>query len=222
MCMTMDIEDLDKIFPIVDPSELIGHKILEHRPRTVRQEKILNDILKGIELNLPAFRVQSMDPSEEFGQIVFKPGNKPAVGYSPIWWKRTLKKFMPSKNSRNGNELQWAAFLGKQMKYLVEERHYSVSYAWRAVCDDSYDLGHYWNSDDAKYKYELTGRRRVGEFFDLANTCKILKKSNASGFLFASGTFNCISYESPLANMVNIYDSDCNYSDSVGWLVLDV
>ena len=118
----MNTENFDEMFPIIDPSELIGHKFLKHKPETRRQLILMFDIHKGIDMKLPAFRVPCMDPSEENGRIVFKPGNKPAVGHSANWWKKKWNEFMPEKNSRLGTELHWAAFLGKQMKYLVDEK----------------------------------------------------------------------------------------------------
>ena len=173
----------DEAFPIINPRELVGHKLLKYRTKTERQKKLLADIRKAIKLNLTAFRVPCMDPSEEYGEIVFKPGNIPVVQYSPFWWDRTWKEFMPSKNSRSGTELHWAAFLGMLMKHLIEEKNYSVEKAWKAVCDDSHNLGHYRNSSNAKHMLERTGSRRVGVFFDLANTCKIVKKWEGSDFL---------------------------------------
>lgn len=218
----VNTENFDVMFPIIDPSELIGHKLLKHKPKKRRQERLMADILKGIELKLPAFRAPCMDPSEENGKIVFKPGNKPAVRHSPVWWDETWKKFMPSKNSRSGTDLHRAAFLGKQMKYLVDEKNYSVEDAWKAVCDDSRDLGHYWDSKDAKYAFEPTGSRKVGAFFDLANTCKFLKKWGASGFLLAGGDYIAYGDSYPLAGLCAVDNPNYDYCNSVGWLVLDV
>ena len=218
----MNIENFDEVFPIIDPSELIGHKLLAYKPKTRRQERLMADILKGIELKLPAFRAPCMDPSEEDGKIVFKPGKKPAVGHSAVWWDETWSKFMPSKNSRTGTDLHRAAFLVKQMKYLVDNMNYSVEAAWEAVCNNSRDLGHYKNCKDAKYALEPTGSRKVGLFWDLANTCKILKKWNSSGFLHAGGYYYDNSKDYPLACLDHIGNPECGYLISVGWPVMDV
>ena len=163
-----------------------------------------------------------MDPSEENGKIVFKPGNRPAVGHSPMWWDETWKKFMPSKSSRSGTDLHWAASLGKLMKYLIDEKNYSEEDAWKAVCDDSRDLGHYCNSKDAKHDFEPTGSRKVGAFFDLANTSKILKKWETPGFLLAGGNYNYNSFDFPLVDLYTFFYPFNDYYYSVGWLVLDV
>lgn len=217
-----NVENFDEMFPIIDPSELIGHKLLEHNPQSRQQEKLLADILKGLEVKLPAFRVPCMDPSEENGQIVFKPGNKPAVGYSPMWWKNTWREFMPEKNSRMGTDLQWAAFLGKQMRYLVDEKNFSVEDAWKAVCDDRGDLDNYWDSKDAKYDYKPTGSQKVGAFFDLTSTCKIIQRWWNFGSLRAGGAFGNGIYNFPLASLVPITNPYNNSYYCVGWLVLDV
>ena len=218
----MNTENFDEVFPIIDPSKLVGHKLLKHKPKTKRQKRLLADIRKGIDLKLPAFRAPCMDPSEEDGKIVFKPGNRPAVGHPSVWWDETWKKFMPSKNSRSGTELHWAAFLGMLMKYLIDDKNYSVAAAWEAVCDDRRKRGYYWNSKDANNDLELTGSRKVGAFFDLANTCKILKKWEGSDFLLAGGFCNVDSGFYPLADLFDIEYPDSNYCFSVGWPVLDV
>ncbi len=218
----VNLDNFDEVFPIIDPSELIGHKLLSHKPRTERQEILLANICRSIELRMPAFRAPSLDPSEENGEIIFKPGSKPAVGHPSDWWREKWKRFMPSKNSRSGTELHWAAFMGKLMKYLVEEKNYSVEDAWKAVCDDSVDLGHYWNSKDAKHYFEPTGSRKVGLFCDLGNTSKILEKWDDSGSFFAGGTYYRSSNYYPLAALDTIGSLCKYYDDSVGWLVLDV
>lgn len=215
-------QNFDEVFPIIDPSELVGHKLLKHKPQNRRQEKLLANICKGIELKLPAFRSPCMDPSEENGIIVFKPGNKPAVGHSAVYWDEIWEEFMPSKNSRSGTNLHWAAFLGKLMKYLIDEKNYSVTAAWEAVCNDSRELGHYWNSKDAKHDFEPTGSRKVGEHSDLANTYKILKVWEAPGFLRTGGCYSVYSNSCPLADLETIYYPRDFFNLGVGMLVLDV
>ena len=217
----MNTENFDEVFPIIDPSELVGHKLLKHKPKKGRQQMLMNDICEGIKQKISAFRTPCMDPSEENGKIVFKPGNKPAVGHSPVWWDKKWQEFNPEKNSRSGNRLERAAYLGTIIKYLIDEKNYSVAAAWEAVCDDSRDLGHYWNSKDAKHDFEPTGSRKVGAFFDLANTCKILKKWEASGFLLAGGDYRNFSNNYPLADLCSVDCPDDDYGSSVGWLVLD-
>ena len=216
------IENFDDMFPIIDPRELIGHKLLEHDPQHDQQRWLKNAILEGIKQNLPAFRAPCMDPSEEDGKIVFESGNRPATGHSPSWWRKKWKEYMPKKNSRSGTDLHWAAFMGKLMKYLVEEEQYSVEKAWEAVCDNSRDLGHYWNSKNAKNDFEPTGSRKVGKFYDLANTYKIIQKWGYSSFLLTGGHYGSTGAGRPLTYMNTISFPNDVHSASVGWLVLDV
>lgn len=76
-------ENFDEIFPIIDLAKISEHRILQHNPKTVNQQRLMNDILEGIRLKLPAFRAPCVEPSVEDGKIVFKMGSKPAIGYSP-------------------------------------------------------------------------------------------------------------------------------------------
>lgn len=215
-------EEFEQIFPITDISKLIGHKLLEHKPESGEQKRLLDYILRGIELKLPPFRSPIMDPSKENGRVVFKLGCKPAVGQSAVWWRENWKAFLPMKNSRSGTEFHWAAILGEVMMHLVEEENYSVSEAWKAVCDDSRNLGHYWNSDGAKHYFEPTGSRKVGKFYDLANTCKVLEKWDGSGFLLGSGYYGNNSKGCPLADIATYYFPCDIYQNSVGLVVMDV
>ena len=87
---------------------------------------------------------------------------------------------------------------------------------------DSKDLGHYWNSKNAKHEFETTGSRQIGKCFDLGNTCKIVKKRGASGFVLFGGNYNFNSGNCPLADACSIVNASDDVSFSVGELVLDV
>ena len=217
-------EYIEKYFPIVKASTLsLEDEFLKHEPETNQQTRFKNALISAIKSGLSDFRAQRMDACfDEEGNICFKAGMKPAVGKSPNWWKETAKKFMPEKGSRLGTTKERIAFLGLLIKYLIEEKGYTVSNAWKAVCDQSKDLGHYWDSENAKHDFEDTGSRQVGEWYDLANTCKITIDDEAGGFPFVGGfcSYNGCLY--PLANVNSICNPDCEYGISVGWLVLSV
>ena len=220
-----EASSFDERFPIVRASTLSKKdSFLKHKPQGKKQENLKKLILKGIDVGLSDFRRPAIDPSfDKDGNIIYKEGEKPAVGKSANFWNEELKKFMADKNSRMGTLLQYAAFLGLLIKYLIEEKGYKVAEAWKAVCDDSKELGHYWNSDDAKHAFEATGSRKIWVFYDLANTCKIVSDdSAASGFSLVGGTYFCNSFDYPLADVGTILDADYNFIYGVGWLVLDV
>ena len=165
------------------------------------------------------------DPSEDGDKIVYKKGNKPAVGYSYNWWVEKASK-MPAVEGRQwhlATEYQYYAFLVWLINQLVKSGK-SVEEAMNQVVLDSKELGHYYDSENSTRgkDFELTGSRRVCGVYDLANTFKILRCSNkeAGGFWLAGGYYcddgRCI----PLADLFHIADVDDDRDDSVGLLVL--
>lgn len=212
-------------FPIVRASILSKKDFfLKHKPQSRRQEELKTLILKGIEVGLKDFRRAVMDPSfDKNGNIIYKEGEKPAVGKSANFWSEELKKFMVDKNSRMCTLLQYAAFLGLLIRYLIEEKKYKVAEAWKSVCDDGQELGHYWNSENAKHAFEETGNRKIWDFYDLANTFKIIKDdSSDSGISLVGGYCNYDSNNFPLAGIYNIKNPNNHIFCGVGLLVLDV
>lgn len=218
-------KSFDERFPIVRASTLsLKDSFLKHKPQTNQQKRLKESITAGIKAGLKDFRCPAMDPSfDNDGNIIYKEGERPAVGKSPRYWKSEMKKFMPEKNSRMGSLVQRDAFLCLLIKYLIEEKGYKVADAWKAVCDDSRDLGHYCNSENAKGKFEPTGSRKVWEFYDLANTCKIVTDENsASGFSLVGGYYDFDSDCYPLSDVDAFCNPNVDYFYGVVWLVLDV
>ena len=217
-------EYIEKYFPIAKASTLsLEDEFLKHEPETNQQTRFKNALISAIESGLSDFRAQRMDACfDEEGNIYFKAGMKPAVGKSPNWWKENAKKFMPEKGSRLGTTKERIAFLGLLIRYLIEEKGYTVSNAWKAVCDQSKDLGHYWDSENAKHDFEDTGSRRVGEWYDLANTCKITVDDEAGGFSLVGGNYDNNGDDYPLADVFSINHPNNVFGSSVGWLVLSV
>ncbi len=217
-------EYIEKYFPIVKASTLsLEDEFLKHEPETGKQRKFKNALISAIKSGLSDFRAQRMDACfDEEGNICFKAGMKPAVGKSPNWWKETAEKFMPEKGSRLGTLKERIAFLGLLIKYLIEEKGYAVSDAWKAVCDQSKDLGYYWDSENPKHGFENTGSRQVGEWNDLANTFKITVDDEDDDFWFVGGSCYFGGNFNPLADVNRVYyPSDVSHN-SVGWFVLSV
>jgi len=192
---------------------------MEHKPETVAEKKFKDSLTKVIKNGIEDFYRPAMDPSfsdNEETKIHYMKGEKPAIGKSYNWWKETVK----DSEFCLGTKAQYVAFLGVLIKMLVA-KGWTCCEAWDAVCNNSQNLGHYWNSDDAKYQFEDTGSRKICGFFDLANTYKILAEDEeAGGFWLAGGYYlNCSNY-SPLAFLVLNYNYFNNHCDSVAWLVL--
>lgn len=218
-------EYIEKYFPIVKASTLsLEDEFLKHEPETNQQTRFKNALNSAIKSGLSDFRAQRMDACfDEEGNICFKAGMKPAVGkLSANDWKRVAKEFLPEKESRLGTTKERIAFLGLLIKYLIEEKGYEVKDAWKAVCDQSKDLGHYWDSENAKHEFEDTGSRQIGEWCDLGNTCKITEEDEAGGFSLVGGSCNFYGDNYPLADVDGVDYPNNVYGNSVGWFVLSV
>lgn len=217
-------EWLDKYFPVVHASTLsMNDEILKHEPETENQADVKERIVKAIKSGLQDFRAQRMDPSlDEDGNICYKAGMMPAVGKNAVWWEIKAKEFLPEKGSRLGlTEEERDAFLALFMKELMEECGYTISDAWKAVCDQSKDIGHYMDSKNANNDFEPTGSRKVGRWNDLGNTCKITK-NKAGGFSAVGGGCDSFGGEYPLADVFRKFSPSINYDNCLGWLVLSV
>lgn len=217
-------EYIEKYFPIAKASTLsLEDEFLKYEPETRQQTEFKNALISAIESGLSDFRAQRMDAClDEEGNICFKAGMKLAVGKSPKWWKKVAKKFMPEKGSRLGTKRERIAFLGLLIKYLIEEEGYTVSNAWKAVCDQSKDLGHYCDSENAKHDFENTGSRQVGEWYDLANTCKITVDVEPDCFSLVGGEYVSNGDYNPLAAVCDVLYPYGEYLDCTGWIVLPV
>ncbi|MCI8361938.1 MAG: hypothetical protein HFJ41_02095 [Clostridia bacterium] len=218
-------EYIEKYFPIVKASTLsLEDEFLKHEPETEEQRKFKNALISAIKSGLSDFRAQRMDACfDEEGNICFKAGMKPAVGkLSANDWKRVAKEFLPEKGSRLGTTKERIAFLGLLIKYLIEEKGYTVSNAWKAVCNQSRDLGHYADSENPKRNFEDTGSRQVGEWCDLGNTFKITEDDEAGGFSLVGGDYVCNGDYFPLAGVFSVFYPIIEYDLSVGWFVLSV
>lgn len=219
-------QEFEEMFPIVDIENVsLEDSFMQYEPKNHREKRVKGSIIEAKRIGMKNFRIPAIDPSlDDDGEtIIYCVGRKPAVGKSAKWWNENAPKFMPNKNSRMRDLLEHDVVLGvMQIKYLVEEKGYKVEEAWKAVCADSKDLGHYRNSKNAKHEFETTGSRQIGKCFDLSNTGKIVKKRGASEFVLLGGFFYDFSYCFPLADAGGIYEPNSICNDCVGGLVLDV
>lgn len=197
-------------------------KFMKHVPKTERERVVKWLIEEAIRKKVKNFYRPKYDPAftDDRKGICFEPGKMPALGKSYDWWEEVALKYNPEWNSRLGTKLQYGAFLGFFIKRLVSNG-YDVAWAWHAVCNNSRELGHYWNSDNAKRGFEYTGSREICGFCDLANTFKVLARDKeAGGFWMAGGYANGFSYYIPIADIeLNIHRC-ADYGSTVGWIVL--
>ena len=190
-------EYIEEYFPVVKASTLsLEDEFLKHEPESYEQSVFKERLINAIKSGLLDFRAQRMDSSlDENGYIYYQAGKKPVVGKSADWWKKNAKKFMPEKGSRLGTTKERIAFLGLLIKYLIEEQVYTVSDAWKAVCDQSKNLGHYCDSENEKHNLECSGSRQIGDWYDLANTYKITVDDELGRFALVGGCYNNNGYD---------------------------
>lgn len=191
--------------------------MLKYAPASETEKEFLEFLKEAVDAGVKTFKVPVCDPSiDENGSLQFVAGCKPAVGYS----YNELKEIAIKNGVQLGSKNQYVLFLATIIHRLVEEG-WSKADAFFAVCTDSTQLGHYWNSEKARHDFEVTGSRKIAGKCDLANTYKILRNDErAGGFWVASGIFNVGGDIRPLADLClcNYYDG--RYDGSVGWFVL--
>ena len=191
--------------------------MLKYAPASETEKKFLEFLKEAVDAGVKTFKVPVCDPSiDENGSLQFVAGCKPAVGYS----YNELKELAIKNGVQLGSKDQYVLFLATIIHRLVEEG-WSKADAFFAVCTDSTQLGHYWNSEKARHDFDVTGSRKIAGKCDLANTYKILKNDEkAGGFWVAGGVYNDNGSNDPLADLNLNNDYDFRYIGSVGWFVL--
>jgi len=215
-----------ELFVLIEASKLsMDDELMQHEPNS-REEIWLKRRLKvAIMSGVADFWRPRMDPTlDEEGNICFKAGKKPVVDKGYNWWSVNAKKYCPERHSKLGTWKQYIAFIGVLIKTLIAEG-WTMDEAWNAVCNDSNKLGHYWDDEhpqDTKRGFEPTGSRAVAGFFDLANTHKILEKTEDYGGVYwlASGCYVYDSYGKPIASLSRDDDFERPNEYAVGWIVL--
>ena len=212
-------------FVLVEASKLsLKDEFMKFIPKTTNERTFYALLSKVIENGIKDFWRSQCDPSFDVKQsqtICYDEGRIPAVGRSYNWWESKAREYNPKRRSRLGTRNEYIAFLGVVIKMLVEEG-WKVEDAWNAVCNDSKQLGHYANSENATKSFEATGSRKFYMFSDLANTCKILADGKEPGvFWLAGGRYCNDSTEYPLAAIYCDRGQTSDYDVSVGWIVME-
>jgi len=211
-------------FVLVPASTLsLTDKFMRYTPKTYQEKafkKLLTEVIKS---DVSDFYRPKYDPSfDREGNICYRAGEHPAVGESYNWWEKNAKEFCPERKSRLGTKSEYVAFLGVLLKKLVASGR-SIADAWNAVCNDSRELGHYWNSEGALHTLAPTGSREIYGFYDLANTYKMLAGDEKAGddLYCAGGDYLASGGSFPLADFYHLNYRNTVYNYSVGWIVLE-
>lgn len=208
---------------LIEASKLsLKDKFMQHVPRTWSEQALYKSIKSVIFDGIKDFYRPIIDPSLIYDKISYIKGTHPAVGKNYTWWKKNAKNLCPERNSRLGTTKEYTAFLGVLIKKMVDDG-WKVEEAWHAVCNDSYELGHYWSyARENHCNFEPTGKREVCGFYDLANVRKILAgDKDTSGIFLASGCCNYRGDFFPIATLIRIDFTPSNLNSCVGWIVLE-
>lgn len=208
-------EWLDKYFPIVEVSRFsLEQKFMKHKPVSYNEEWVMKNLTSALKSGLKNFRRPVMAPSLKGEQIVYEEGLESAVGKSAWWWKENARLFLPEKNSRVGNELNFAATLGQCINQLVEEKEYDVRTAWHEICNDSRKVYELFESPVSAWNWNNEKMQKATKI--------IMSSENEYCFMFAGydpSKFHIDTH--PLGHVTNV-ETTFDHMFSVGWIITDV
>ena len=212
-----------EVFKKVEASKLsLDDDFMKYEPKTEVEKNFKNLVEAAIKNGLKDFWRPKYDPSfDDKGRICYEPGEVPAAFRDYHWWKCAAGLFNPELKSRLGTRTEYISFLAVLIKELVASGK-TVEWSWNAVCNDSKELGHYKDSENAKDVCERTGSREVCGFYDLANLFKILVDDTVRGGFWSAGGHSFYKgSKRPLVSMTH-YAFYLGYDhSSTGWLVFD-
>lgn len=184
---------------------------------TSEQKTFKENVLKAIE-NMPTegFRwLPAYEPSKhEHGNIQFVSGQVVLRGLSSYEWESKATDYSPDNGSRMASITTYFLLLLRWLK----DGHATVE----QLADDSKDIGHYWNSENAKHDFEKTGERQFGGLYGfVGNTYKIVKDPDSgSGFSILGGIYNYNGGKYPASDVYHDNYPYNRYSNGVGLVEL--
>lgn len=184
---------------------------------TKRQKKFRADVMKALE-NMPeeGFRwIPVYEPSmDSHGNIQYVSGVNVLRGLNSYNWEEAFQNYSPENGSRMSSITTFFLLLLRLLKdgFATVEQ----------LADDSKEIGHYWDSENAKHEFEKTGERQLGGLYGFAgNTYKIVKDSeSSSGFSLFGGNYYYKGRKCPLADVV--HDSNPNTTSHYGVGLLEL
>lgn len=207
---------------LVEGSKLsLDDDFMQHEPKSLNERNLKHVLTRLINDGIQDFYRPVCDPSfDSEGDICYEFGNLPAIGRSYNWWAAHAKEYTPQHTCRIGTIHEYEVFLGVLIKGLVA-KGWSKKKAWKAVCDDSKDLGHYGNSKNHYFTFERTGSRKVLGYYDLANTLKLLTSYSSSNYIAASSFHRYNGNAFPLSSYRHYCGFDYESNICVGWLIFE-
>lgn len=129
-------------------------------------------------------------------------------------WVEKFQNYSPENGSKMATKTTYFLLLLRLLKdgFATIEQ----------LADDSKEIGHYCDSEDAKNECEKTGERQLGGLYGLAgNTYKIVWLPESSkNFFLLGGTCRDYGYARPLAHSIVVYYPNATGINGVGLLEL--
>lgn len=217
--------DIDFFIRLPLSNFFVCDELKEYKPKSENQRLFISKLLKFEKQKFKDIYIPRCDPNKvqrAGSKIRYQIGTIPAKDSTTLGYKKRLaESYCPERNSRLGKLNEYILFLELLRKQLCGAG-WTMDESMYSICDDSIKLGNYKNSEDSLGILKKTGSNKIGQIFDLANTCKILESPiNFGGFYIAGGCFEMNSDEFPLASIRHIPNGSVNVDNSVPWVVLE-
>lgn len=174
---------------------------------TVRQNLLAANIIQALN-NKPkeGYRwIPSYEPTRIGNNLAFVPGETVLCSWGQISyhdWKVMATNYSPNNGSRVAFDTTYFLLLLRWLKDGIA--------TIEQLADDSKDIGHYYDSEDAKDFAEKTGERFFGGLFGFAgNTFKIVQTSSIislKAFSILGGCYDVEGMDCPIAHILPLID----------------
>jgi hypothetical protein len=179
-----------------------------------RPKEFKNDVLKALK-NKPVEGycwIPVFEPSMLRGNLQYVSGAEVLINLTSFDWEDLFNKYSPENGSKQATCTTYFLLLLRWLKDGIA----TVEQLTR----DSKEIGHYWDSENAKKNFEKTGEREFGGLYGfVGNTCKIVKDSESSGgFSIVGGDYD--HYGWPLSFVFQHMNPFSRWDNGVGLLEL--
>ena len=183
---------------------------------TDRQKKFKEDVLEAL-ANKPkeGYRwIPVFEPSfNEKDELQFVKGKEPFVGLNCFEWDEKLREYSPANESSMSSKTTYFLLLLRWLKDDIA--------TLEQLAEHSEEIGHYWNSENAKNdgmygEFERTGERKFGGLYGfVGNTFKVVEDSDSrTGYLTLGGNYRIPGDSYPLAAVrIHFYPDGYYYRD---------
>ena len=184
---------------------------------TKKAKKFKADILEAL-ANKPkeGYRwIPVFEPSSDGkAGLQFVKGEEPLVGLRCPEWDKMLKEYSPENESGKSSKTTYFLLLLRWLKDGIA--------TLEQLAEHSEEIGHYWDSKNAKHEFERTGERKFGGLCGfVGNTGKIVEDSNSpSGYSIIGGSYEFYGELCPLAGVEHIFYPEDWKDNCVGLLEL--